>query len=158
MEPLAVTGTGAVSPLGVSAPELCEALLAGRVGIRPAPWAAPEDPTPDLFGAVDDRFDATAWADKGVVAGSDGFAHFALAAAAQAIESAGLARDGARLDPLRTAIVHGTSMGGLHALMRAQRAYEHGGAAAVDPKTMIQIWPNMAAAQLAMRYGCTAPR
>lgn len=151
---LAITGTGAISPLGLSAPELCEALLAGKVGIRLAPWASPDNP--DLYGGVDDRFDPLAWADERVVAGSDGFAHFALAAAAQALAEAGLDGEGA-LHETRTAIVHGTSMGGLNALMRAQRAYEHGGPSAVDPKTMIQIWPNMAAAQLAMRYKLHGP-
>ena len=105
------------SPLGLSAPELCEALLAGKVGIRPAPWASADNP--DLFGAVDDRFDALDWADERVVAGSDGFAHFALAAVAQALAEAGLDGEGA-LHETRTAIVHGTSMGGLNALMRAQ--------------------------------------
>ena len=36
----AITGLGAVSPLGLSADELCDGLLAGQVGIRAAPWAA----------------------------------------------------------------------------------------------------------------------
>jgi 3-oxoacyl-[acyl-carrier-protein] synthase II len=152
---IALTGMGVVSPIGLSVQEMCSALLAGDVGIRRAPWAPAEDPHPHLFGAMDDRFDARDWMDDRVMAGTDGFARFALAASAQAVEDSGLDPDG--LDPLRTGVVHGTSMGGLFSLARAQWALDRGGPAAVDPKTMIQIWPNMAAAQICMRHGLHGP-
>ena len=156
---VAITGMGVVSPIGLSVAELCEALLAGRIGIRRAPWAPPDDPRPHLFGGLDDRFEASDWMEPRVVAGTDGFARFALAASAQALTDAGL--DGGEgpgdLDPFRTGVVHGTSMGGLFSLARAQWAYDTHGAAAVDPKTMIRIWPNMAAAQICMRHGLHGP-
>ena len=156
---IAVTGMGAVSPIGLSVPEMCEALLAGRVGIGRARWAPPGDPRPFLFGGVDDRFDASEWMEPRVVAGTDGFARFALAASSQALTDAGLDAGGgsADLDSFRTGVVHGTSMGGIFSLARAQWAYDTHGAAAVDPKTMIQIWPNMAAAQICMRHGLHGP-
>jgi 3-oxoacyl-[acyl-carrier-protein] synthase II len=152
---IAITGMGAVTPIGLSAAELCENLLAGEVGIRRAPWAPADDPGPNLYGAIDDRFDPDDWMDGRVRQGSDGFAHFALAACAQAVADAGL-EDGA-LDGLRTAVVHGTSMGGIFALERAQWAYDTSGPEAVDAKTMIKIWPNMAAAQICMRYDLHGP-
>ena len=87
---LAITGVGAVSPIGLSAGELCDGLLAGRVGIRAAPWseATAGAGPPGLYAAVDDRFDPNDWMDARVVAGTDGNARFALAASAQAIEDA----------------------------------------------------------------------
>lgn len=61
------------------------------------------------------------------------------------------------LDPLRTAVVNGTSIGGLRAVMKVQHALDKKGPGAVPRKTQIQIWPNMAAAQVAMRYGLHGP-
>lgn len=150
---IAVTGMGVVSPIGLSVDDFDAALLAGRVGIRAAPWATPESPA--LFGRIDDAFVATDWMDERVVRGTDGFARFALAAAAQALTDAGLAEDA--LDPFRTGVVHGTSMGGLFALGKAQWMFDRHGPDAVDPKTQIKIWCNMAAAQICMRYGLHGP-
>jgi 3-oxoacyl-[acyl-carrier-protein] synthase II len=151
---IAVTGMGVVSPVGLSVDDFDAALLAGRLGIRPAPWATPE--VPALFGRVDDAFVATDWMDERVVRGTDGFARFALAAVVQAVADAGLECDGA-LDPFRTGVVHGTSMGGLFSLGKAQWMFDHRGAEAVDPKTQIKIWCNMAAAQICMHFALHGP-
>jgi 3-oxoacyl-[acyl-carrier-protein] synthase II len=94
--------------------------------------------------------------DERVVRGTDGFARFALAAAGQALADAGLDGDGV-LDPFRTGVVHGTSMGGLFALGKAQWMMDRHGVDAVDPKTQIKIWCNMAAAQICMRYALHGP-
>ena len=149
---LAITGLGAVSPLGITATELCDGLLYGRVGIRLAPWA---DAGGRLFGAVHDTFDPTAWMDERVVAGTDGFARFALAASSQALADSGL--ESGELDTHRTAVVHGTSMGGLFSVARAQHDLDTRGADAIDRKTQIKIWPNMAAAQICMQHDLHGP-
>ncbi|MGI9613642.1 MAG: beta-ketoacyl-[acyl-carrier-protein] synthase family protein [Acidimicrobiales bacterium] len=145
---IAITGLGAVSPIGLSAEELCDGLLAGARGIRPAPWA--DLAGGGLYAAVDDRFDPLEWMDERVMAGTDGNARFALAASSQALNDAGL--DPTDLDNRRTGVVHGTSMGGHLALSRAQFDFDRGGAAAVDRKTQIKIWTNMAAAQICLAH------
>ena len=91
--------------------------------------------------------------DARVEDGTDLFAQFGLAAADQAVRQADLGE----LDPLRTAVVNGTSIGGVRAVMKAQYALDTEGGEAVPRKTQIQIWPNMAAAQIAMRYGLHGP-
>ncbi|MEM9655072.1 MAG: beta-ketoacyl synthase N-terminal-like domain-containing protein, partial [Actinomycetota bacterium] len=144
---LAITGLGAVSPLGLNADQLCDGLLAGDIGIRAAPWAEVSGGG-GLYAAVDDRFDPRDWMDGRVVAGTDGNARFALAASAMALKSAGLEAE--RLHKRRTGVVHGTSMGGHFALSRAQFDFDRGGAEAVDRKTQIKIWTNMAAAQICL--------
>jgi 3-oxoacyl-[acyl-carrier-protein] synthase II len=48
-------------------------------------------------------------------------------------------------------------MGGARALMKAQHLLEKEGPQAVPRKTEIQIYPNMAASQIAMRYGLHGP-
>ncbi len=146
---LAITGLGTVAPIGLSAEELCDSLLAGAVGIRSAPWS--ELTGGGLYAAVDDRFDPGDWMDERVVAGTDGNARFALAASSQALGDANLGPS--QLDPRRTGVVHGTSMGGHFALSRAQFDFDRGGASAVDRKTQIKIWTNMAAAQICLAHG-----
>lgn len=146
---LAITGLGAVSPIGLSADELCDGVLAGALGIRPAPWA--DLAGGGLYAAVDDRFDPLEWMDEKVMAGTDGNARFALAASSQALADAGL--DPSAHDKRRTSVVHGTSMGGHFALSRAQSDFDRDGPAAVDRKAQIKIWTNMAAAQICLAHG-----
>ncbi|HET9969122.1 MAG TPA: beta-ketoacyl-[acyl-carrier-protein] synthase family protein [Streptosporangiaceae bacterium] len=154
-EPVLVTGRGAVTPLGIGVAPMLVGLWANQVAIAPAPWSESRPGDPFAWWAVVPGFDPHDWMDERVVAGTDLFAQFALAAAVQAVDDAGLSD---QLDPVRTAVVHGTSMGGSRALLKAQHQYETGGAAAVERKTMIQIWPNMAAAQIAMRFRLHGPQ
>jgi 3-oxoacyl-[acyl-carrier-protein] synthase II len=148
-----VTGQGAVSPLGVGVDTMLTGLWNNVVAIRPAPWSGSSD-NPFAWWAVVKDFEPHDWMEDRIVAGTDLFAQFALSAAIQAVADAGLDQ----LDPQRTAVVHGTSMGGTRALLKAQHQYEVGGVEAVERKTMIQIWPNMAAAQVAMRWGLHGPQ
>src|ERR1022692_1359978 len=148
-----ITGRGAVSPLGTSVPSLISGLLHNQVAVGPAPWAA-GSPGPPAWWTVVHGFRPSDWMSKQVESGTDLFAQFALAAAEQAVVEAGLTS----LDPKRTAVVHGTSMGGMRALLKAQHQLERSGPDAIDRKTVIQIWPNMAAAQIAMRYGLHGPQ
>jgi 3-oxoacyl-[acyl-carrier-protein] synthase II len=146
-----ITGTGAVSPLGTGVPRLTQGLLGNEVAVRPAPWAAPDSAA--WWTAVPD-FRPLDWMSEQVEAGTDLFAQFALAAAEQAVRQAGLTE----FDPRRTAVVHGTSMGGMRALAKGQYQLDMSGPDAIDRKTVIKIWPNMAAAQMAMRYGLHGPQ
>lgn len=146
-----ITGMGVVSPFGEGVEAFRDGLRTNAVAIRPAPWAS--NGTFAWWAAVED-FDPLAWMDARVAAGTDLFAQFALAAAEEAVRDAGLEA----LDPERTAVVHGTSMGGMRALLKAQHQLETEGPAAIDRKTLIQMWPNMAASQIAMRYGLHGPQ
>ncbi|MCE3551499.1 beta-ketoacyl-[acyl-carrier-protein] synthase family protein [Pseudonocardia sp. RS11V-5] len=152
MSQIVVTGAGIVSPLGSSVETFLAGLADNEVATRPSPWRDAEGMPLGWWAGVPD-FDPDEWADARVQAGSDLFTLYALAAAQQAVTQAGLAE----LDPLRTAVVHGSSMGGMRALMRAQHDLERSGPGAIDRKTMIKIWPNMAAAQIAMRWDLHGP-
>jgi 3-oxoacyl-[acyl-carrier-protein] synthase II len=146
-----VTGLGVISPLGNSVTEYYDNLASGMTAVAPAPWPMPEGMR-GWFAAVPD-FDPGHWMSAQVAAGSDRFTQFILAATTQALADADLEE----LDELRTAVVMGTGMGGTRSLQFAQRELERNGPEAVPKKTMIQIWPNMAAAQVAMRYGLHGP-
>ncbi|HTE61079.1 MAG TPA: beta-ketoacyl-[acyl-carrier-protein] synthase family protein, partial [Solirubrobacteraceae bacterium] len=152
MNRVVITGMGIVSSLGETVDAFLEGMHGNTVAIRPAPWVG-DDGTFAWWSVVQD-FDPLAWMDPKVAGGTDLFAQFALAAADQAVRDAGLDA----LDPLRTAVVHGTSMGGMRALLKAQHQLDTEGAATIERKTLIQMWPNMAASQIAMRFGLHGPQ
>jgi len=105
-----ITGSGAVSPIGVSVPAFWEALLAGRHGCGPirrfdtsgmtVTWAAEvTDPIPAQ------RLSAAEAAQLG--RGDQ----YALAAAREALDAASL--DLALIDPTRVGVLLGTTLGGM---------------------------------------------
>ncbi|MCW5744982.1 MAG: beta-ketoacyl-[acyl-carrier-protein] synthase family protein [Alphaproteobacteria bacterium] len=149
---IAITGTGIVSALGLAVEEFHRRLLAGEVAIRPAPWTTSGGDGRAWWGTITD-FAPRDWMDAQIEAGTDLFAQFALAAAQQAVQQAGLGD----VDAERTGVVHGTSIGGARAVMKAQYLLDTEGPQAIPRKTQIQIWPNMAAAQIAMRYHLHGP-
>lgn len=153
MNDVVITGTGMISPLGHSVDDFLKGLHANSVTVAPAPWA---DPERDLFFwySVVSGFRPEDWMSEQVADGTDLFSQWTIAAARQAVGQSGLAD----LPPRRTAVVHGTSIGGGRAALKAQYDLEHGGFAAIDRKTLIKVWPNMAASQLSMMYGLHGPQ
>ena len=92
------------------------------------------------------------WMNDKVRDGSDVVAQWALAAAEQAITQSEL-----NLNPLRTAVVQGTSLCGVQSLMRAQFELDKHGPSAYPRKTMMRVLTNMGAAQIAMRHDLHGP-
>lgn len=145
-----ITGMGVITPYGNDVQTFYDALAAGKVAIRPTPWMPPEA---GVYSSAIEGFVPEDWMSPKVAEGTDRFAQYALACTKLALRSANLSQ----LDPLRTAIVFGTSMGGAGALQRAQSLLERQGPDAVPRKLQIQVWPNMAAAQVAMEYDLHGP-
>ncbi|MDH4144472.1 MAG: beta-ketoacyl-[acyl-carrier-protein] synthase family protein [Acidimicrobiia bacterium] len=151
MQAVAITGAGIVSPIGTGYEAFGAAACAGMVGIGPAPYRDVPGAEHAWGGVVTD-FDPLDWMDARVAEGSARFTHFALAAAAQAVEMAGI-----ELDPDRTGCVHGTSMAGVDVLATSQHGLSTVGPEGVSRKLNIQAWPNMAGGQIALRWGLHGP-
>ncbi len=151
VEDVAITGIGIVSPFGTGHRPFMEGMLGGKITIELVERQSGGGST--LRSIVPD-FNPGEILDAKVLAGTEVFAQFAVVAAAESVTASGLER----LDPRKTAIVHGTSMGGSSALLRAQHRLETSGPDAIDPKIMIQMWPNMAAAQIAIKWDLHGPQ
>jgi 3-oxoacyl-[acyl-carrier-protein] synthase II len=151
MRDVAITGIGVISCIGQSAGEYFTRLDAGEHGVVAAPWAEPEAGKYAWIAPVPD-FDPATWLDERVIAGSDTFTQHALAASIQAVRDA----DG-DFDPLRTGVVLGVTMAGARALLDAQLLLDTEGPDAVPRKLNIQVWPNMAAGQIAIHYRLHGP-
>lgn len=149
---IAITGAGVVSALGCGTGRFHQAMMAGETAIREAPWHNGEQGRPSWWAIVRD-FNPRDWMDEKIESGTDMFSQFAIAAARQAIDQAKIGK----FDPERAGVVHGTSMGGTRALMKAQFLLDTRGPREIPRKTEIQIYPNMAASQIAMEYGLHGP-
>ncbi len=152
MERVAITGMGIISSLGHSCGEFFRKLDAAHVAVEPAPWSG-EDGVEYVWASMVRDFKPEDWMDERVATGSDPFAQYAIAAAAQAVEAAGADV----LDPLRTAVVMGTSMAGVESLAASQHGLDNLGPAGVSRKLQLQAWPNMAAGQIALRWKLHGP-
>lgn len=149
---VAITGIGVVSALGHSPKELWDRLARDELAVSETPWTKNDPERFEWWAPVVD-LDAARWLDDRVMAGTTGFGRNALVAACMAVEQSGLES----FDPLRTAIVMGTAKNGTQAMERAQFDVDRKGRAGVSGKLMIQVWPNMAAAQIAMRWKLHGP-
>lgn len=153
--PIAITGAGAVTPIGIGVDAFLAGWHAGALGITEAPWSA-HSPLPLLAAPIPDGFDPEPIVGERVVRATDRCAQYALVAAEEALGQAGLLETGS-LDPLRTAVVDGTAAGGMHSIMFGQHRFDAGGVDAIPPTTMLAGQANSAAAQIAMRHQLHGP-
>ena len=106
MENVAITGLGVISSIGQNMKRFGDSLLEGKVVAGPAPWKEGHE---NIWMSLIEGFDASEWMEERVVRNSAPFSHYAIAAAAQAVEDSGLEN----FDPLRTAVVVGSALGGV---------------------------------------------
>jgi 3-oxoacyl-[acyl-carrier-protein] synthase II len=136
---VAITGMGAVTPLGVGADALIERWTAGETGIE------------DGEGRCD-AFDPGDFMTRKEARRSDRFAQLAIAASEEALGEAGWS-DGIPYEPARIGCVIGTGIGGLGSLEEQENVLRERGAKAVSPLSVPLMMGNAAAAALAMRHG-----
>lgn len=150
MERVVITGLGAVTPIGNDVASFWEGLKAGKCGVGPITHFDPTEHKAKLAAEVKD-FDPTVYIDKRESKRMDRYCHFALAAAAQAVEQAGLTDGG--FDPYRAGVFFGSGVGGLKVFEDEFEKLLEKGPSRVSPFCIPQMISNMAAAHISMRYG-----
>jgi 3-oxoacyl-[acyl-carrier-protein] synthase II len=148
MRRVAVTGLGAVSPIGNDARSTWEAAIAGRSGID---WIRSFDASdlPVRVAAEVKDFDPTAVASPKEVRKLERNVLLALSAAREAMEDAGL--DG--FDPARVAVVFGTAIGGVNGILEQQEILRERGPERVSPNFLPNVLVDSASGQLAISLG-----
>ena len=136
---VAITGVGAVTPLGVGARTLHERWSAGRSGIE------------DGLGRCDE-FEPKEHLSVKEVRRSDRFTQLALTAAGEALEDAGI---GGEIpgDPDRFATVIGTGIGGITTIEEQHTIMEERGPDKVSPLGIPILMANAASGVVSMKYG-----
>lgn len=151
MENVAITGLGVISSIGLNITDFNANLLAGKVVAGPV---TSKDDHENIWMSLIDNFEATQWMEERVVRNSTAFSQYAVAAAAQAVQDAGIEQ----FDPMRTAVVIGSALGGVDSLAEDQARLSSEGPGAVSPKFMVNSLLNMPAAHIALRYGLHGPQ
>ena len=145
-----LTGMGALTPIGNTAEESWAAARAGKCGIGPITHYDTTGQKVTLAGEVRD-FTPQDYIDKREVRKMDRFTQFAMAAAAMAVEDSGL--DFASEDASRCGVLISTGIGGIETIETdVIRAHEKG-YDRISPFFIPMVISNMAAGQVAIRYG-----
>ena len=149
-----VTGTGMVTPVGLSTPESWEHLLAGRSGAGPiAKFDASKLQV--RFACEVKGFDPLAYLEKKEAKRMDLFCQYAVAAVHQAVTSAGL--EGRFPAPERTGVVIGSGIGGMMTLEEQAFLYLTKGPDRITPFFVPMFIPDIAAGHVSIRYGLKGP-
>jgi 3-oxoacyl-[acyl-carrier-protein] synthase II len=147
-----VTGLGAVTPLGNSAPETWRAALAGESGID---WISAFDAGeyPVRVAAEVKDFDPTGVASPKEQRKLDRNVLMALAAGKEAVENAGL--NG--FDPHRVGIAFGSAIGGIAGIMQQGEILRERGYERISPSFIPSVLVDAASGQLAISLGIKGP-
>jgi 3-oxoacyl-[acyl-carrier-protein] synthase II len=154
MEPIVVTGVGAVTPLGVGARTLHERWSAGACGVVDGEAACADFQPRDFLSAKQARR-------------ADRFTQLALAACQEALVDAGWGSGGDRTDggadgglpydPQRIGCVLGTGIGGIATLVDGQDTLRERGGQYVSPLAVPLMMSNAGAGALSMAHGLRGP-
>ncbi|MFO7955850.1 MAG: beta-ketoacyl-ACP synthase II [Candidatus Brocadiia bacterium] len=149
-----VTGIGVISPVGNSRETAWPAIREGRSGIDRITAFDTSEYSVHIAGEVTD-FDPLDYFTKRELNRLDRFVQFALVAADQALESAGL--DVEQEDPARVGAYIGTGIGGLHEIEAQHTRLLKSGPNRTSPLMIPKLMTNAAAGQVAMRYSLHGP-
>ncbi len=147
---VAVTGMGAVTPIGLTAAQTWESMTKGLHGIGPITRFDTEGYKATLAAEVKD-FDPRQYMEKQEVLRSDLFTQYAMAAACQAMEDSGI-QD--KVAPERFGCIFGSGIGGIRTLESEHSKLLERGPKRVSPYFVPMMIPNMAAGAIAIRFGC----
>jgi 3-oxoacyl-[acyl-carrier-protein] synthase II len=145
-----VTGLGLVSPLGTGVEKNWQAILEGRSGIRKITRFATDGFSSRIAGEVPD-FKAEDFIEAKEIKKMDLFIQFALGAAAMAMADSGLKIEGEFADEV--GVIIGVGLCGLDTIEVTHKALLDGGPRKISPFFIPKVISNLAAGQIAIRYG-----
>lgn len=151
MRRVVVTGMGAVSPIGNTAVETWENMVAGKNGINYITRFDTSDYKVKIAAEVKD-FDPLKYMTKSELGRTDLFCQYAMSAACEAVEDSGL--DVERVDSTKFGVYVGSGTGGMITYTEEMKKLMDRGPRRVSPFFIPKMIGNMAAGQIAVRFGC----
>ena len=146
-----VTGLGALTPVGNSAPETWEALVNGVNGIAPITAFDATNFKTQFAGEVK-GFDITSMMDRKEARKLDRYSQFSVWVANEALQDSGLDLD--KEDRSRVGVIWGSGMGGLQSLEEEVSLFAEGdGVPRYNPFMIPKAIPSIAAGQISIRFG-----
>lgn len=145
-----VTGIGAISPVGNSAEESWQSVLAGKSGVGPL-TRLDSDQFPVKVAAEVKDFDIEEYIPRKDARKMDRFTHYALVASVMAMKDANLELEGDVA--LRTGVWIGSGIGGMETHEQQFRTFLEKGYRRVSPFFVPMMIPDMASGQVSIHLG-----
>ena len=152
---VAITGIGAVTPLGNTAKKTWEGMVAGRCGIGPITHFDTEAFKVKVAAEVKD-FDGAELLGKQEAAHLDLYSQYALVASDEAMADSGLSEEGA-IDHERLGVYVGSGTGGINAFADNVHTIAERGPRRASPFMITMMIANMATGNIAIRHKALGP-
>ncbi len=149
-----VTGVGLVSPVGLTARETWESLLAGRSGVGPITRFDATDYACRIAAEVK-GFEPERFFEKKDVKKFDTFVHYAVAAAGEALADSGVVVNAANAE--RVGVCIGAGIGGLPLIEEMHKTLLEKGPRRISPFFIPGLIVNMPSGLVSIRTGAKGP-
>lgn len=153
---VAVTGLGAVTPIGDDVGSTWRAMLAGESGIGPITLFDTSDYRSTIAGEID-GWDPEDHFDRREVRRIDRFAQFFLVAVREALQQAGLSYEEDDPAATRAGVVVGAGFGGMGSFIEEIETLSERGPGRLSPLGVPRIIPNMAAGLASIENNLLGP-
>jgi len=150
MKRVVVTGMGAVTPIGLNTEEYWESLRAGKIGFGEITQFDTTDFKVKVAASVK-GFQGKDYMDPKSARRMELFCQYAVAAAKEAIEQAGIRME--EEDPYRVGCAIGSGVGSLQAMEREHKKLLEKGPGRINPLLVPLMITNMAAGNVSIQYG-----
>ncbi|WP_432774770.1 beta-ketoacyl-ACP synthase II [Brevibacillus gelatini] len=154
MEKVVVTGMGVISPVGSNVQQFWSSLTQGKSGISQIDRFDTSRYKTKIAGLVRD-FDPEARFGRKEARRMDRFCQFAMAAADEALEDAGLRLE--ECDRERVGVYVGSGIGGVQTLLEQHDLLRARGPERISPTLVPMLIANIAPAMISIKYGIYGP-
>ncbi|NGP76703.1 beta-ketoacyl-ACP synthase II [Balneolaceae bacterium YR4-1] len=149
-----VTGIGAITPVGKTAPDFWNGLVSGKSGAQPIEHFDTTD-YPTKFAAQIEDYDELNYFDRKEARRLDKVCQYALIAAEETLNDSGINLD--KVDKDRVGVIVGTGIGGMLTFYDQSVALYKDGPRGVSPFFIPKMIPDMVAGQISIKWGFKGP-
>ena len=154
MRRVVITGVGAVTPIGLDIASFWAGLCQGQCGVGPITRFDTEGFKVHVAAEVKNFAPENYGVDRGEARRMDLYTQYAMAAASQAAEDSGIA---GTLPPERLGVYVGSGIGGMSTFLTEHEKLLSRGPGRVSPLYIPMMIANIAAGNIAIKYGAQGP-
>ena len=154
MNRVVITGMGAISPIGCDIESVFESLKNGRCGVGKITRFDPSDTKISVAAEVKEFDPEKHGIARGDARRMDLFTQYAMAAAIQAVADSGIE---GKVDPERLGVYVGSGIGGISTILTECDKLFKRGPSRISPLFVPMMISNIAAGNIAIRFGCKGP-